>query len=704
MAITATTVVDIPTSVYTAFANTAMAVSGDWLVAASNTGDALLRFHIPSSTPYITKPWHSGTQTLNSCVVRPGGNVAFFRNDDGSGSGWVYEVVPSTGATTDWSTMGYLGAEGGHPAVVGDGVFFGGYGVGAGGPKDAVRLDLTPQTRNVLGVTGSGVAGWYGHSTRDAAGDVWLMRGTLVPWRVTPSTMTQPIATAQRSSNGIPFLYDGRIWVSSNTAGSLDVLDPVALTLTAASCPVDIRHATRRASGTLAVIATTGGGFHAVELSAPNGAIVDPSVSLPASNVRASVLAGDSYWTIGETIGFNYQRIIRVDFTPSDVGEAAIDPCTTQTFAPGSVVPQGADGAVVYSSGALDSFGTDETPVDWPTTGAKIKAIEVELTSTTPGFTQNGQVQVAVTRPDGLSPLPGATSDASASYSGASGFVNTYRTSLADCFYLSKFGGWLTDYTSPTASIGTSNTLQLGIIPAFGQDWDIRFEVRRASWSTGYANTVSGTGTTPLIRCDAAGLYVALDWYFPYATTVPWATLGAVNGDWLTVRVTFDLTNRLRVWIPSGGGWTLVQSAALTGYTETATKWGAWYARLGNGQNASGIGQIGLDGDLRSYVIRDPSTIIMDLGLDRMPTSTSYSWATTGGTASWFGLSPIPPRVTGSTVPATVRVRADLETPCLAEDLRLIVDAQTGALTVDEILLEAECGGGIYRDGRVHLS
>ncbi len=382
-----------------------------------------------------------------------------------------------------------------------------------------------------------------------------------------------------------------------------------------------------------------------------------------------------------------------------------IDRCEELIFTPGTVVPQGSDGAVVYSSGALDSFGTDETPVDWPTTGAKIKAIEVELTSTTPGFTQNGQVQVAVTRPDGLSPLPGATSDASASYSGASGFVNTYRTSLADCFYLSKFGGWLTDYTSPTASIGTSNTLQLGIIPAFGQDWDIRFEVRRASWSTSTANTVSGTGTTPLIRCDAAGLYVALDpWYFPYATTVPWATLGAVNGDWLTVRVTFDLTNRLRVWIPSGGGWTLVQSAALTGYTETATKWGAWYARLGNGQNASGIGQIGLDGDLRSYVIRDPSTIIMDLGLDRMPTSTSYSWATTGGTASWFGLSPIPPRVTGSTVPATVRVRADLETPCLAEDLRLIVDAQTGALTVDEILLEAECGGGIYRDGRVHLS
>jgi hypothetical protein len=49
-------------------------------------------------------------------------------------------------------------------------------------------------------------------------------------------------------------------------------------------------------------------------------------------------------------------------------------------------------------------------------------------------------------------------------------------------------------------------------------------------------------------------------------------------------------------------------------------------------------------------------------------------------------------------------VRVDLDTPCPLADFRLIVDAQTGALTVDEILIEAECGGGIYRDGRVHLS
>ena len=37
--------------------------------------------------------------------------------------------------------------------------------------------------------------------------------------------------------------------------------------------------------------------------------------------------------------------------------------CETLTFTPGTVVPQGSDGAVVYSSGTLDSFGTDDTPV-----------------------------------------------------------------------------------------------------------------------------------------------------------------------------------------------------------------------------------------------------------------------------------------------------------------------------------------------------
>lgn len=392
----------------------------------------------------------------------------------------------------------------------------------------------------------------------------------------------------------------------------------------------------------------------------------------------------------------------------ADVPPPSLGNCETQTFTPGSVVPQGSDGAVVYSSGALDSFGTDDTPPDWPTTGAKIKAIEVEVTATDE-FTADGQIQTVVCQPGNLTaPISGATSDASGTWSGWDGAVGQYRSSGVDAYYWNKIGGWRTEYTSPTASISTSNTLQVGVIPAFGQDWAIEFEARRSSWSTSNYNTITGSGTVPLIAATSTGLWIRLaGTYAAWAPTISWAALGAVDGQWLKCRITYSTASRLNVYVDNGAGWTLVATPNIdtpATYTETATKWGAWYVRVGNGQNSSGLPQIGWDGDIRSVLIYSASTLIMDMGLDRMPTSTSYSWATTGGTASWFGLAPSPPPVTGASIPATQRVRWVADTPFPVEDVRLIVDAHTGALTVDEILIEAECAGGIYRDGRVHAS
>ena len=119
----------------------------------------------------------------------------------------------------------------------------------------------------------------------------------------------------------------------------------------------------------------------------------------------------------------------------------------TSIFTPGSVVPQGADGCVVYSNSPdLDlTFGTDDTPTGWPSLGCKITAVEVELTVTSQ-FTANGQVQVVVTLPNALAPLPGAVSDASGTWSGWDGGTGQYRSSTADAYYLDKFGGWVTDY------------------------------------------------------------------------------------------------------------------------------------------------------------------------------------------------------------------------------------------------------------------
>lgn len=382
--------------------------------------------------------------------------------------------------------------------------------------------------------------------------------------------------------------------------------------------------------------------------------------------------------------------------------------CETLTFTPGTVVPQGSDGAVVYSSGTLDSFGTDDTPVDWPTTGAKIKAIEVELTSTSPEFTANGQSQIVMCRPNALSPLPGSPPySASGTFTGADGGVATYRSSTAGCWSLDKFGGWLTDYLSPTASIGSENTTFFGIIPSFGQDWAIEFEARRSSWSTSNYNTITGSGTVPLIAATPTGLWIRLaGTYAAWAPTIPWATLGAVDGQWLKCRITYSTASRLNVYVDNGAGWTLVSTPNIdtpATYTETPTTWGGWYVRVGNGQNASGLPQIGWNGDIRSAAVYSAGTLIGDLALDRMPDSLVPSWSNSipgQGVFRYWG-PPAFPLVTGSVIPATVRVRWEADTPCAVEDFRLIVDAQQGGMTVDEILIEAECAGGIFFDSMV---
>lgn len=430
------------------------------------------------------------------------------------------------------------------------------------------------------------------------------------------------------------------------------------------------------------------GGNHSTSNSSGGGGGGSGLSSGVAETIQNGVNSGDGYVTLTWTV-------------PS------IANCSTVTFTPGNTVGASHDQPAVYSSSAsLDTgFGTNRTPAGWPATGALIKAVEVELT-VTDEFTGDGEVQVGVFLPNDLLALPGATSDASAAFTGWTGEVREYVSGFADAYWLDKFGGWRTDYMSPTSSIATSNTLSVGIIPAFGQDWAIEFEARRTSWASSNYNTVTGSGATPVVAATSTGLWIRLaGTYATWAPVISWATLGAVDGQWLKCRITYSTASRLNVYVDNGSGWTLVATPPIDSevtYTETPTKWGAWYVNVGNGQNASGIGQIGWDGDIRSVLIYSASTLIMDLGLDRMPTSTSYDWATTGGTASWFGLRPTPPRVTGATIPDTKRVRVALDAPCSLEDFRLIVDAQTGALTVDEILLEAACFGGIYVDGAVH--
>jgi hypothetical protein len=385
--------------------------------------------------------------------------------------------------------------------------------------------------------------------------------------------------------------------------------------------------------------------------------------------------------------------------------------CSTVTFTPGNTVGASHDQPAVYSSSAsLDTgFGTNRTPAGWPATGALIKAVEIELTVTSQ-FTADGEVQVAVADPASLNPLTGATSDASGTWTGWDGGVGTYRTSSIDAYYLDKFGGWRTDYLTWSGSSATSNGVSTGNAVALQvTEIDLRARVRCADWdaSTGDRRTIaarySGGGTGSWIW-GLSGSNVQLLLHrtglpndYEFVASCAHSTLGLVDGQWADMRVTYDNVNRVR-WYDVNGA--LVQTDAVGDMTDIMA--GSAPLWLGNNRNAGGRSAGGLLGDIEWFEMRDGSgNLVQTLTLDGMDSSTDTGWTPTVG-GGWFRDTGV--TVTGSTIPATKRVRIDLDTPCAVEDFRLIVDAQTGALTVDEIILEALCVGGIYVDGAVHLA
>lgn len=374
----------------------------------------------------------------------------------------------------------------------------------------------------------------------------------------------------------------------------------------------------------------------------------------------------------------------------------------TSIFTPGSVVPQGADDCVVYSNSPdLDGFGTDETPPGWPALSCKITAVEVELTVTSQ-FTANGQVQVVVTPPNALAPLPGAVSDASGTWSGWDGGTGQYRSSTADAYYLNKFGGWLTDYISFASSIATSarieSTSAVTPVPGF----DIRFRGRQADVAKGTRSVaIAAADTLSLGQMFGIGLYPVVSGGGVYVRftggvgvrVAPWTSVTPpVNNQWASWRATHDGTT-LRVYQdptgdPNLNTWTLAWSQAVTA-SQTVPS----LINFGATNTLQGF-----DGDLSHIQIRDGAgTMVHEFSLDAMDASADTGWSSPYNSVSRDASGNT---CTGATIPATKRVRVDLDTPCPLADFRLIVDAQTGALTVDEILLEAECEPPVTRRRR----
>lgn len=373
------------------------------------------------------------------------------------------------------------------------------------------------------------------------------------------------------------------------------------------------------------------------------------------------------------------------------------------TFTPGDTVPPT---GLISSSPNIndDSLGTDITPVGWPTTG-KVTAVEVELTATTQ-FTRDGQVQVGISPPGSLVSQVAGLSDAGGTFSLADGFVGGYRSGGTDAFHLDKFGGWRTDYLTFGSSGATSVrvTSTSSATPAGG--WDIRAKVRCADWTDNsnrvicsrstsfgkYYNRLYSTASAIVFGTPRGDeMYMGVPFSVPHSAFTILA-----DGEWLWVRVTFTSGGDARMYESADGvSWSLVGTLTTPDWSDVLTT--SLYFGATN-QTGSGF-----DGDIAEVVAYDGSgTLIHDLALDAMDTQNDGSWTSV---ASSMSRDPAGNTATGSNVPATVRVRLDLDQPVDMGDWRLIIDAQTGTLTVDEILLELErrhygWSVGMVRGGR----
>lgn len=412
----------------------------------------------------------------------------------------------------------------------------------------------------------------------------------------------------------------------------------------------------------------------------------------------------------------------------------------TQTFTPGTVVPPT---AIYGTSPDLndDSLGTDDTPTGWPT-GAKIAAVEWELT-VTDELRGDGAIAVGLTKPGERDQYDGATSQAGGTFSGADGVVEQFGGDPFDLFFLNKWGSWRTDYLTVDAGTDTNNrTTQadtgypaaiLDPDPTVGQAFqatgtiDVRMRCRRSDWASstnlatvfnlngnfglGFYLPAGGTTYQATIRMERSDLWPTVS-QNNRNMTGPLSDLGLVNGEWTWIRMTYDPSNGVRIWTStSGTSWTLRATFPLASPPFNPNDrpgsgaFGGTF-NLGSSDNSPGRG---LDGDFSDAEFYVNDTLRQTLDLSAMTSSTAATWTPAVG-GEWDRETQTPngyyPVATGATEPATIRVRCDLDTPTPASNVRLVVydAASDGEITVDEILIEAECAGGIYRDGRVHLS
>lgn len=359
----------------------------------------------------------------------------------------------------------------------------------------------------------------------------------------------------------------------------------------------------------------------------------------------------------------------------------------TQTFNPGTTVPPT---GVIGSSAHItdDSLGTDITPAGWPTSG-NATAVEIELTATST-LPADGNVQTGVSADGSLDPITGFVSDAGGTWSGWDGTLARFRTGNTDAWYWNKFGGWRTDYLTFSASGATDNRVVSTSTQTPTGGFDIRAKVRATDWdglsgarlicSSGLALGVFYNG---FWLQDDTVYFQTRDASVPYMGpifSVPMASFTLVDGAWTWLRCSYAGSgNDAYMWQSADGtSWTLVATKTTPGWSSDL----ATTMHLGASNHKNGM-----NGDLAEFVAYDAGgALIHDLNLSSMTSNVDRDWSS--AVSNIHDNVTVSARAYGAAIPGTKRVRLDLESPVAMDDWRLIIDAQVGEVTVDEILLE----------------
>lgn len=327
--------------------------------------------------------------------------------------------------------------------------------------------------------------------------------------------------------------------------------------------------------------------------------------------------------------------------------------------------------------------GDNAAPVSgYPDATRRLRSLQVQLSIHTD---LNGTYAWALASDPGtLDPVEGTTSpSASGVWSGASGSEQTWSGDLKG-WRIPDFGAWETDYITFTSSSTQTVEASGDAIPYRTFPMDLRVRCRRTDW-----DAVNGIAVK--LRSTDQGLWsiggnLSFRWNDGSTQTesIPWSTLGVVDGEWVWLRVTVDGSDDLR-WYTSSDGSSWTQKGA----TVSVPDFDIWMATTVAPEVGGGGPIGGFNGDISHVEMWElGGALTWHLNLDEAESAADTVWPTGVTGRNWVRYSSSLPAITGA-VRGTEVITFTPEHEFQVGDVRFIFGANDdGLITVDEFIFD----------------